>query len=99
MNRVWKILAIMMALTAPNAPSIAGGQNNNENHHRTGTGTSTVTEITEQKAITIAQQHFKGRVLAVNQNGHIYRIKILSHLGTVHTALIDARDGSVISTH
>ncbi|WP_292917174.1 PepSY domain-containing protein [Nitrosomonas sp.] len=55
--------------------------------------------ITEQKAITIAQQQFKGRVLAVNQIDHTYRVKILSSQGTVHTVLIDVHDGSVISAH
>lgn len=101
MNIGWKILVILMALIAPNALLIAAGQNNNANYHRTGTGSSAspVAEITEQKAITIAQQHFKGRVLAISQNGHTYRVKILSQQGTVHTVLINALDGSVISTH
>ncbi|MBY0475589.1 MAG: PepSY domain-containing protein [Nitrosomonas sp.] len=97
MNREWKILVILVALIAPSTLTIADWQNNTANYHRTENGTAS--EITEQKAITIAQQHFKGRVLAINQVGHTYRIKILSDHGTVHTVLINAQDGSVISTH
>ncbi|WP_295625699.1 PepSY domain-containing protein [uncultured Nitrosomonas sp.] len=96
MNRKWKILVIMVALIAPSTLTIASWQNNTANYHRTGNGTAS--EITEQKAITIAQQHFKGRVLAINQINHTYRIKILSDQGIVHTVLINAQDGSVIST-
>lgn len=56
-------------------------------------------EITEQKAIAIAKQHFMGRVLAIQLSGHIYRIKILSPQGTLHTVLIDAANGSLVVNH
>ena len=55
-------------------------------------------DITEQKAITIARQHFKGRVLAINHSDNAYRIKILSNQGTVHIVLINSTNGTVIST-
>jgi len=53
--------------------------------------------ISEQRAIAIAQQHFSGRVLAISQTDRVYRIKILSDQGTVHTILIDALNGAVVS--
>ncbi len=53
--------------------------------------------ISEQRAIAIAQQHFRGRVLAINQADRVYRIKILSDQGTVQTILIDALNGAVVS--
>lgn len=72
-------------------------QHNAANHYRSGNDSAAV--ITEQKAIAIAQQHFKGRVLAINHDDHMYRIKILSSRGTVHSVLINATDGAVISAH
>jgi uncharacterized membrane protein YkoI len=47
----------------------------------------------------IAQQHFKGRVLAITHPDNVYRIKILSEQGTIHIVLINATDGTVISAH
>ncbi|WP_292977921.1 PepSY domain-containing protein [Nitrosomonas sp.] len=54
--------------------------------------------ISEQQAIAIAQQHFRGRVLAINRSGNLYRIKILSDQGTVHSVLINAQNGALVST-
>ncbi len=100
MNRKWNALIIMMILIAPSALTIAGWQDNTTtNYRRTSTGSNATTGITEQKAIIIAQQHFKGRVLAINQIDHTYRIKILSDQGAVQTILINAQDGSVIVAH
>ena len=98
MNRWQEILVIVMLMTGPITQAIAGWQSSATNYYRTA-GSSPLTDITKQKAIAIAQQHFKGRVLAINHDDNIYRIKILSNQGTVHTILINARDGSVISTH
>lgn len=55
--------------------------------------------ISQQKAVTIAQQHIKGRVLAANRIDNMYRIKILSHQGSVHILMIHAINGSIISSH
>lgn len=91
---------MMMALITPSALAMADWQNSTANYHRISTGNnSTAAGITEQKAIIIAQQHFKGRVLAINQIDHTYRIKILSDQGAIQTILINARDGSVIAAH
>lgn len=57
------------------------------------------TDITEHKAISIAKQHIIGRVLAIQLSDHIYRIKILSSQGTLHTVLIDAANGRLVSNH
>ncbi len=97
MNRWQEILVLVMLMTGPITQATAGWQSSAANYYRT--SSNPLTGITEQKAIAIAQQHFKGRVLAINHDDNIYRIKILSNQGTVHTILINATDGSVISIH
>ena len=97
MNRWQEILVVVMLMTGPITQAISEWQSNATNYYRT--GSNSFTDITEQKAIAIAQQHFKGRVLAINHADNIYRIKILNNQGTVHTILINATDGSVISIH
>ena len=96
MNRWWKISIIALIVISVFTPA-AAGQHGVPTEHSTETDPTTI--ITEQKAIIIAQQHFKGRVLAINQTNHTYRIKILSEQGTVHTVLINALDGTIVSTH
>lgn len=95
MNRLRKILVIVALMTGLITQATAGWQNNASNYYRISSNSQT--GITEQKAITIAQQHFNGRVLAINHTDNIYRIKTLSNQGTVHIILINATDGTVIS--
>lgn len=57
------------------------------------------TKISQQQAVTIAQQHVPGRLLSVQRVADSYRIKILSSKGTVHIVTIDASSGAVIATH
>ena len=97
MNRWREILVIVVVLTCPITQASADWQNNAANYYLTNSTPSA--GITEQKAITIAQQHVKGRVLAINHSGDVYRIKILSQQGTIHIILINALDGTIISTH
>lgn len=97
MNRWWEILVVVVTLTGPITQALAGWQNNATNYYRA--NNTSVTGITEQKAITVAQHHVKGRVLAINQSDNIYRIKILSYQGTIHTVLVNALDGTIISAH
>lgn len=98
MNRWLGILMIAMMLAGSSAQVLAGSQSSGAtNYHRTSSAPSA--DITEPKAITIAQQHFKGRVLAINHSDNAYRIKILSNQGTVHIIRINAADGTVISMH
>lgn len=97
MNKLRDILVIVMVMMGPITQAMADWQNNALNYYRTNSNPST--GITEFKAITIAQQHFKGRVLAINHSDNIYRIKILSNQGTIHIILINATDGTIISTH
>lgn len=98
MNKLWNTLIIIaMVMTSPITQALADWQNNVLNYHRT--NSNSLTGITEKKAITIAQQHFKGRVLAISHSDDVYRIKILSNQGTVHIILINAADGTIISTH
>ncbi|MDP1776651.1 MAG: PepSY domain-containing protein [Moraxellaceae bacterium] len=95
MNRLREILVIVSLITGPITQAMANGQDTAANYYRAASNSQT--GITEQKAITIAQQHFKGRVLAINHSDNTYRIKILSDQGTVHIILIHAADGAVIS--
>ncbi|MEK6686656.1 MAG: PepSY domain-containing protein [Pseudomonadota bacterium] len=95
MNRLREILMIVSLITGSITQAMANGQDTAANYYRTGSNSQT--GITEQKAITIAQQHFKGRVLAINHSDNTYRIKILGDQGTVHIILINAADGAVIS--
>lgn len=97
MNKLRDVLVIVIVMMGPITQAMADWQNNALNYHRTNNNSST--GITEQKAIVIAQQHFKGRVLAINHSDDVYRIKILSNQGTIHIILINAADGTIISTH
>lgn len=98
MKKWQEILMIMAMLAGLVAQALAGWQSSDTTNYYRTNSTSAV-GITEQKAISIAQQHFKGRVLAINHSDNTYRIKILSHQGTIHIVLINALDGTVISTH
>ncbi len=53
--------------------------------------------LSKQQAVNIARQVYPGRVLAVKQNGTIFRVKTLSKNGDVHIIIIDARSGEVIN--
>lgn len=54
-------------------------------------------DISKQEAVSIAQQVYPGRVLAVKRNGAVYRVKTLSDSGEVRIIVIDATSGKVIS--
>ena len=58
-------------------------------------------DIGKQEAVSIAQQVFPGRVLAVKQAdtnaGKVYCVKTLSAAGDVHIVEVDATSGKVIS--
>lgn len=89
----WGAMIIIMPV------SVAVADRDNSALDRYQTRSPQPSGINEQKAIAIAQQHFKGRILAINHSDNIYRIKILSNQGTVHSILINATNGAVISTH
>ena len=93
MHRLLGILMILiMACLA--AQAMAEWQNYASNYYRTGNSSSP--EIGEQKAISIAQQHFKGRVLAINHSDNMYRVKVLNSQGIIQIILIDAANGAII---
>lgn len=54
-------------------------------------------DISKQQAVSIAQQVYPGRILAVKHNGAVYRVKTLSDSGEVRIIVIDANTGKVIS--
>jgi len=96
MNRWRQALLIALIMGAAMADATAGRQNVASEPSK---ASDAAGGISEQRAIAIAQQHFKGRVLAINQTDHLYRVKILSEQGSVHMVLINALDGSVVSMH
>ncbi len=53
--------------------------------------------ISKQQAVSIAQQVYPGRVLAVKREDSVYRVKTLNDNGEVRIILIDANSGKVIS--
>jgi uncharacterized membrane protein YkoI len=58
-------------------------------------------DIGQKQAVSIAQDVYPGRVLAVKlvqeNNTSVYRVKTLSAGGDVHIIVIDADSGKVIS--
>ncbi|MGV8711485.1 MAG: PepSY domain-containing protein [Nitrosomonas sp.] len=96
MNGYRQALLITLIMIVTMSETVAGGRIATSD---LGSASIPVDGISEQRAMTIAKQHFKGRVLAINRTDHLYRIKLLSNQGTVHTILINVTDGSVISIH
>ena len=90
-----RILLTGLMLTSVN-PVLAAEKNTTVYFYRTSNANQTI--ITEDKAIVIAQRLINGRVLAINFSDQRYRIKILDPQGSMHIILIDAQDGSIIST-
>jgi len=52
--------------------------------------------ISKQQAMEIAQQRHPGRVLAIRQKGHAYRVRILNTNGDVRTIIVNAQSGKVV---
>lgn len=89
-----QVVLVVLIMVAATSAAIA------DRHHPASgrnSAASSADGIPEQRAIAIAQQRFKGRVLTISQTDQIYRIKILSDRGTVHMVLINAVDGSILS--
>lgn len=59
--------------------------------------------IEKQTAAKIATERFPGKVISVNpeQQEHvpIYRIKVLDKNGGMHTVIIHAQNGNILSAH
>ena len=53
--------------------------------------------VTKQQAVSIAQQHYPGRVLAVKLKGNSYQVKTLNDSGEVRIIIVDAKTGRVLS--
>ncbi len=94
MTKWWQAALVVLSVVAAISDTTAGRHNFASGRN---SATSPAGGISEQHAIAIAQQHFKGHVLAISQSDKHYRIKILSERGTVHMVLINAVDGSVVS--
>ncbi len=95
-NKWQQALLVMLCVIAAITDTAAGRHNAASERNR---AENPADGISEQRAIAIAQQHFRGRVLAISQADRLYRIKILSDQGSIHTVLINALDGSVVSAH
>lgn len=55
-------------------------------------------EISQQKAVAIAQKHVNGRVLSVSRSASSYRVKILNRKGNIQVVTVNASDGVILST-
>ena len=53
--------------------------------------------ISEQQAMSIAQQAYSGRVLGVKQKGNDYQVKVLLADGEVKIMLINKQTGKITS--
>lgn len=95
MNNLQIILLLVALLSFPESIP-AGWKHQPSNIYRTG---NQQTEISQQKAIAIAQQHIKGRVLDIKRSDQIYRVKILSNQGSVHIVRISVIDGTIKKNH
>ena len=98
MKNGWRCVLIGMLMLANISPPAWAEERRRAVRGQPG-NTGGTADITEQKAIAIAKQHFVGWILAIQFSDHIYRIKILSSQGTLHTVLIDATNGSLVSNH
>lgn len=91
----WRQAVLVVLIMVAATSGVTAGRHNAASGRNS--AASPAGDISEQRAIAIAQQHFKGRVLAISQSDQLYRIKILSERDTVHMVLINAVDGSVVS--
>lgn len=97
MNMLCRFLLLALLLMVSSIPPVvAGGKNNPPAYYQTGNQQS---NISEQAAIAIAQQHINGRVLAINRVKNSYRIKILSNKGTVHIVSVNSINGTFMTSH
>lgn len=94
MNSRWQLLMIAGLLGSLSTYGLTTKVITADNNYRS-KDVPAVT-ITEQKAISIAQQHIKGRVLAINYDDNIFRIKILTQQGVIQIILINGLDGTVV---
>ncbi|WP_297743821.1 PepSY domain-containing protein [Nitrosomonas sp.] len=94
---IYRYCVLMLVLIASfsSGATTAFAQKNLRYHH----ASNQLAEISQQQAVAIAQQHVPGRLLSVQRTTESYRVKILSHKGTVHVVTIDSRSGAVIATH
>lgn len=95
MNNLYKCL-LVIALLILTMSVLADGKNQSLDIYRTG---NPQTEISEQKAVAIAQRHIQGRVLDIKRSEDIYRVKILSQQGSVHIVKISVMDGKIQTRH
>lgn len=96
MSKLRNILVFVILLTNFGPLATAEQKNNAPSNLHT---SSNQNNISQQKAVDIAQKHIKGRVLAINHIDNAYHVKILSDDGSVHIVQISTLDGSVISVH
>ena len=92
MNKLQTFFLITLLITNFPVNALTNWQAHAKNLHKTG---SQQVEISQRQAISIAQQHIKGRVLDIRRSEDIYRIKILSDQGSVHVVKVNAKDGKI----
>jgi len=87
------LISILVAGFIPLA--VIGSEDNTSQHSQPDNQQDS---ISQQMAVTIAQQQVGGRVLAIRRDKNSYRVKILSNQGAVHNIVINAFDGAVMSS-
>jgi uncharacterized membrane protein YkoI len=93
-HRYFLLVVILIACFIPQ--TVTGRDGDSLYYYQT---SSQLDSISQQAAVTIAQQHINGRVLAINLAKNAYRVKILSNQGTVHVVVVNAFDGTILSSH
>lgn len=88
------LIALLIMISPAHAPAFGQGQS--QHYYQTANQHG---EISQRKAIAIAQNHIQGRVLDIRRHNDIYRVKILSEKGSVHVVQVNANNGEIITDH
>lgn len=93
----WRKTLITALIVTCTFPVVTTARNLTTDYYPT--GNASVASISEEQAIKIVKQHIKGRVLAIDLTGQIYRIKILDQQGAMRIIQISATDGTILPAH
>lgn len=96
------LTASLFILLSVQVQASAGQHDDHQLHnqlHGQQQSVSQQSEISQRKAIAIAQKHIKGRVLDIKPENGVYRVKILSDRGMIHVVRVNAANGKIISGH
>lgn len=86
------LLALIAALSLAAAPVYGGGHK-----RRTTVAQAPSSEISADRAASIASRATGGRVLKVKRDGSVYRVRVLLDGERVRNVSVDARTGRVLN--